>query len=160
MKEKLQEYALIAEIFGGIAIVASLLFVGLQVRLTAEETAINTRQMQAMVYQELQNQIIERNLLNASDPELIRLRRKEMSGEPLDAVDRFQVRSLNRALFRTGNSAYLQFENGIITKEQLDSVLAPLIDNLDNSEEVRLSWDNEVSVTETFRNYIDSVIAR
>ena len=31
MKEKLQEYALIAEIIGGIAIVASLLFVGVQI---------------------------------------------------------------------------------------------------------------------------------
>jgi len=32
MKEKLQEYALIAEIIGGVAIVISLIFVGLQVR--------------------------------------------------------------------------------------------------------------------------------
>ena len=31
MKEKLQEYALLAEIIGGIAIVASLIFVGVQI---------------------------------------------------------------------------------------------------------------------------------
>ena len=32
MKEKLQEYALVAEIIGAVAIVVSLLFVGIQVR--------------------------------------------------------------------------------------------------------------------------------
>jgi hypothetical protein len=53
MREKLQEYALIAEIIGGIAIVASLIFVGFQVQQTADETALNTRQMQAMAFQDL-----------------------------------------------------------------------------------------------------------
>lgn len=160
MKEKLREYALIAEIIGGLAIVASLLFVGLQVRLTAQETALNTRQMQAMVYQELQRQIIERNVLNATDPESIRLLRKRVSGEPLDEVDRLQLLELNRARFRAGNSAYLQFENGIITKEQLESVLSPMIANINYDETIRQSWENEVTVTESFRNYIDSVIER
>ena len=43
MKEKLQEYALIAEIISAIAIVLSLIFVGLQVRQGSEATDANTR---------------------------------------------------------------------------------------------------------------------
>jgi len=160
VKEKLQEYALIAEIVGGIAIVASLVFVGIQVRVTAEETALNTRQMQAMVYQELQNQIIESNRLTATDPEFLRLTRKRMAGEQLDAVDRYQYRQWHRSLFRTGNAAYIQFENGIITKDQLDSVLAPMIDNLINNEEFRYNWENSVRVTESFRTYINLVLEK
>ena len=160
MKEKLQEYALMAEIVGGIAIVASLVFVGIQVRVTAEETALNTRQMQAMVYQELQNQIIESNRLSATDSEWIRLTRKTMSGEPLDAVDRYQYRQWHRSLFRTGNAGYIQFENGIITKDQLDSILAPMISNLDNDEEAQFNWENSVRVTGSFRSYIDSILEK
>ena len=160
MKEKLQEYALMAEIVGGIAIVASLVFVGIQVRVTAEETALNTRQMQAMVYQELQNQIIESNRLSATDSEWIRLTRKKMSGEPLDAVDRYQYRQWHRSLFRTGNAGYIQFENGIITKDQLDSVLAPMISNLDNDDEAQFNWENSVRVTGSFRSYVDSVLEK
>jgi len=38
MKEKLQEYALIAEIISGIAIVISLVFVGIQIQQGTEET--------------------------------------------------------------------------------------------------------------------------
>ena len=158
MKEKLQDYALIAEIVGGIAIVASLIFVGIQVRLTAEETSLNTRHMQAMVYQEMQNQIIESNRVAATDPEWIRLTRKRMSGEPLDAVDEYQYRQWHRAIFRRGNAAFIQFENGIITDAQLDTVLAPMIDVLENSEEAQTNWENRVSVTDSFRRYIDSIL--
>lgn len=71
MKEKLQEYVLIAEIIGGMAIVGSKIFVGLQVRQTAHETALNTRQMQPAVFQDLQNKIIELNILDATDPGLL-----------------------------------------------------------------------------------------
>lgn len=49
MKEKLQEYALIAEIVSALCIVLSLIFVGLQVQQGAEETAQNSRVLQATV---------------------------------------------------------------------------------------------------------------
>jgi hypothetical protein len=53
MKEKLQEYALIAEIISAICIVLSLIFVGLQVRQGAEETAANTAAIRGSVRQSL-----------------------------------------------------------------------------------------------------------
>jgi hypothetical protein len=109
LKEKLQEYALIAEIIGAIAIVASLIFVGLQVRLSAEETAQNTLQMQAMVYQALQDEIVERNLLNATSPERARLQRKRLSGDAFDGADIAQQLGWNRAVFRSANSAFLHY---------------------------------------------------
>lgn len=43
MKEKLQEYARLAEILSATAVVASLIFVGFQVKQQSEETALNTR---------------------------------------------------------------------------------------------------------------------
>ena len=49
MKEKLQEYALLAEIFSAIAVVLSLIFVGLQIRQGAEETAANTAAIRSSV---------------------------------------------------------------------------------------------------------------
>ncbi len=43
MKEKLQEYALIAEIIGGIAIVLSLIFVGVQIQQSSNAAKAQTR---------------------------------------------------------------------------------------------------------------------
>jgi hypothetical protein len=50
-KERLQEYALIAEIIGAIAIVVSLVFVGRQIQQSADETALNTKAIQASIRQ-------------------------------------------------------------------------------------------------------------
>jgi len=45
MKEKLQEYALIAEMISAICIVLSLVFVGLQVRQGVPHRALNRKSM-------------------------------------------------------------------------------------------------------------------
>ena len=54
---KLERWALIAEIVGGVAIVLSLIFVGLQVRQSAEQTALNTDAIRADAIQSLVGQI-------------------------------------------------------------------------------------------------------
>lgn len=43
MKEKLQEYALVAEIISALAVVAGLVFVGLEINQSTEQNALNTR---------------------------------------------------------------------------------------------------------------------
>ena len=60
-KEKLQEYALIAEIIGAVAIVCSLIFVGLQIRQNSRISSVNA-------YQELISQISTMNSLRIQDP--------------------------------------------------------------------------------------------
>ena len=49
MKEKLQQYALVAEIVSALAIVLSLIFVGLQVKQGSEQTAANTEAIRSQV---------------------------------------------------------------------------------------------------------------
>ena len=63
MKEKLQEYALLAEIIGGIAIVASLLFVGLQIQQ-------NTNLSKANAYRETIQEIADWREMLATNSEL------------------------------------------------------------------------------------------
>ena len=63
MKEKLQEYALIAEIIGGIAIIASLVFVGLQIQQ-------NTNLSKANAYRETIQEIADWREMLATAPEV------------------------------------------------------------------------------------------
>ena len=69
MKRSLQEYALFAEILSAVAVVASLVFVGLQIRQESNETALNTRAIEAAAYQDLISQIGEINTLVVKDAE-------------------------------------------------------------------------------------------
>ena len=64
MKERLQEYALIAEIVSAVAIVISLLFVGFQIR-------ENTTSNYALSYDQLLAGTIEWNLSFANNPDTI-----------------------------------------------------------------------------------------
>ena len=50
---KLEKWALIAEIIGAVAIVVSLIFVGLEIRNGADQTRLNTQALQMSAYQEL-----------------------------------------------------------------------------------------------------------
>ena len=70
MKDKLQEYALIAEIISAICIVLSLIFVGLQVRQGAEETAANTAAIQSTVRQSLMEADKDLLLFAAGNPQV------------------------------------------------------------------------------------------
>jgi hypothetical protein len=157
MKGKLQEYALIAEIIGGIAIVASLIFVGFQVQQSADETALNTRQMQTNAFQELQYQMAQMHKLDATDPELLKIRKKRYSGQQLDDVEINSLRLINRIRFRHGDTAYFQYENGFITEEQLIIILGPMRGSLLSEDDYpRNDWENYVAVSEAFRDYMNS----
>ena len=56
---KLKKYALFAEIISAIAIVASLVFVGMGIRQSADETALNTSAIQAQTVQFIQSELRE-----------------------------------------------------------------------------------------------------
>lgn len=119
MKEKLQEYALIAEIIGGVAIVCSLLFVGVQIRQSAKISEVNA-------YQELISQITVMNTVRVENPEFAELFSRFDRGEqPKDATERARLEAFLYMVFRHGDLAYRQYDKGLIDRDALLSVLAP-----------------------------------
>lgn len=158
MKEKLQEYALLAEIIGGIAIVASLIFVGLQVQQTAEETALNTRQMQADAYQDLVSQITSMNQLGVTNPRVNVLVNSGSKLEDMSAEERVMVNSMIIMMFRMSDMAYHQYEQGMISEERLTSAVGPLSDNICNPIYETI-WD-EISKNFVFsyRNFVSNLL--
>lgn len=80
LKQKLPEYALIAELIGGIVFVALLIFAGVLVHQTAVETSSNTRQIQAMTYQSLPDNIININRDYLQNPDYLKAMLKAQGG--------------------------------------------------------------------------------
>jgi hypothetical protein len=120
VKEKLQQYALIAEIIGGIAIVASLIFVGMEIRQNAEVSRVNA-------YQELIAQITLINTLRVQDPEFAELyARFATGGQPQNATERARLEGFLYMVFRHGDLAWRQYEAGFLDRDELLSVLAPM----------------------------------
>ena len=119
MKEKLQEYALIAEIVGGVAIVLSLIFVGMQIRQNSEVSEVNA-------YQELVSQLTVMNTLRVQDAEFADLFwRFDHGQQPQNDVERARLEAFLYMVFRHGDLAYRQYEKALIDRDGLISVLAP-----------------------------------
>ena len=127
MKERRGQRRLV-EIASAVAVVISLIFVGLEVRESARQTALNTQSLQVSTYQDLIAQIGDVNALMLENPE-IRQRiaeGAESSWDELSADEQSELRAFFFLLLRHGDLAFYQYQLGMLTEERLESALGIL----------------------------------
>jgi hypothetical protein len=111
MKARLQEYAQIAEIVGGAAIVISLIFVGFQIR-------SNTEASKAATLQQISAGEIQLLAMMADDPDKARVVTQTMfDPESLAEDEAMQGFYLFMANIRNLENLYLQYESGFLSEE-------------------------------------------
>lgn len=147
VKEKLQDYALIAEIIGGVAIVASLIFVGLQIQ---QGTSIT----RAASYQDFVEELNDWRSLLLTDSEIRRLflisaRAEDMSD--LEADERLSLGILYGNLFSILESAYYSREYGLIGNPEWERIKLGLCDNFNQTRRAQI---NVRYLSEEFRSYM------
>jgi hypothetical protein len=110
MKEKLQEYALIAEIISAIAIVVSLIFVGLQIR-------DNTIASEAATYQDSVAYDVEILTMLGSNPDASRIWNAYSRNNPdgLTTDEIVQAQFIMSATVRLLENYYIQNESGMLS---------------------------------------------
>ena len=161
MKEKLQEYALIAEIIGGFAIVISLVFVGFQIQQGTEETAINTAAIRTSAYQDLTAQMLDIYSSVSTSPQLAELFYKANCGQALTPVEEVQMRTYGIQTIRHGDMAYQMYEQGLIDQDQLRNANAILLANLTQTVYFFGIWNGlKISVNPAFVAYIEERVQR
>ncbi len=109
MKEKLQEFALIAEIVGGAAVLITLIFL-------VVETRENTNSIQAQTYQSLMSELNQRRESVSSSTEIAAIQIGVMQDgfESLNQIERYRFRQSRMALWGVYESAYFARERGIL----------------------------------------------
>ena len=112
----------ILEGIGFVAVIASLVFVGIETRNTSQQTALNTQAVEMAAYQELMNTIQEINEFTLSDDEVTRIW-MDVYGASDDAIDSFRRDRALFILFRHGDLAFFQYERGAIDEDRLRSAL-------------------------------------
>jgi hypothetical protein len=139
---------------GVIAIIASLVFVGIETRNSTRQSALTTQALEITAYQELMTNIEELNILSLqSDPTAAVMRRLWEPGEDLEEFR--QERALY-LLFRHGDMAYFLYERGAINEERLRSAIAPI--NISN-ELIRGFWDARKSnFAIGYQKYMDDLL--
>lgn len=112
MKEKLQEYALIAEIISAICIVLSLIFVGLQINQNTQQNRLN-----AAI--EIKQETAARSRDTLQNPKLVETFVKVTSGEQLTAEESMYFSLFANDIFDVGDIAFEHFKNGMLDEDDL-----------------------------------------
>lgn len=145
------------EIISAVAVVISLVFVGLEIRNSTEQTEQNTRALQVSAYQDLINRIVDMNAIDIEDGISIE---SLVSLEAPTSAEKQKLNSRIWIIFRHGDMAYFQYESGSISEERMTSAMAPLLDRL-NYDPVVEHWDNvKWAFVPSFRSFIDENIAK
>ena len=142
----------LAEATGFIAIIASLVFVGIESRNSTKQSMLNTQALEITAYQALMSNINDVNALSLESPIAAEAMAKIWSDEAFDA-EQFQLERVLYILFRHGDLAFYMYERGAIDEERLRSAIAPVPIN---SEVGRDFWERQKgSFTQNYRKYLD-----
>lgn len=127
VKVDLARVKLIAEICAAIAVVLSLVFVGLQVRESAVQTELNTTAVEVAAYQDLMAQIADFNRLAIENEDAARIQAEvDRPFASLSPVDQRRYQAMAFLLFRHGDMAFLQRERGMLSDARFASATGPL----------------------------------
>jgi len=142
---------------GFAAIIASLVFVGIETRNSTQQAILTTQTLEITAYQELMDNIANLNTVAVEDPEVAALLLKAFTTtDELSELERFRIDRNLFQRFRHGDMAYFQFERGIIDESRLRSTLKPL--RLTNPR-VREFWGrNEMNFVASYRNYVNEIM--
>ncbi len=160
--ERGRMYRVVAEVASAITVALTLVFVGLQVRETARQTALNTEAMRVSAYQDLTTQINQFNQY-LLDPGVAAVFETMQSSDgdwsAFSTVERRQARALLFLLVRHADMAYYQFERGLLPQDRLDSALMPFLTDA-NKPLFRAFWEEvKHGRPSAFIEYIDRRIA-
>ncbi|MEL6568826.1 MAG: hypothetical protein AAFQ22_10445 [Pseudomonadota bacterium] len=108
----------VTQIIAVVAVVASLIFVGLQVRQDAEQTRLNTRALKATSHHAISDSFNHLNTTLATYPDLARIWDAGLQGvHKLNREELTAFHSILIAYVRIFETLYFQSENGTMAKE-------------------------------------------
>lgn len=148
----------LVELIGFAAIVASLIFVGIETRNSTKQAILTTQALEISAYQDMIDNISEMNVTILDNPELNAfMHRAVMTDDELTEEERFRFRRSMFIRFRHGDMAFFQYQRGAFNEARLRSVLMVL--RLGNPR-VQEEWEaiKHVFVPE-YRDFIERLIA-
>ena len=155
-RERLKD---LLESVGLLAVIASLIFVGIETRNGAVQAKLNTDALEMAAYQQLIDSINEQNALAIENPQLrhaikkVRQGQSDLTEEEKSVFDYWLWMRI-----RHGDMAFFQFERGAIDEIRLRSALPPMIDLLKYPYSNRLWQTRQNNLVPEFKNYVNAVL--
>jgi len=151
------QWKVLFEGIGFAAIIASLIFVGIETHNSTKQAALNTQTLEIAAYQELMDNIAELNAFSVQDAEVAAFLYKAYgTTEELSDMEEFRLGRNIFQRFRHGDMAFFLYERGAIDETRLRSALRVL--NLGNPR-VQEFWDrNQRNFVESYKDYVNKLL--
>ena len=145
------------EAIGFAAVIASLVFVGIETRSSTKQAALTAEALELSSYQQLLDNIARMNEYAIQNPEVAALMYKAFrTTDEFTELEQFRFERMMLQRFRHGDMAYLQYQRGAIDDARLRSVIEVL--SLGNPR-VRNEWTNDQNYfVAAYRDYINNLI--
>lgn len=154
MKEKLQEYALIAEILSAICIVLSLIFVGLQVQQGAEETAANSEAIQSQVRESMMSTDMDVLSISIEHPMLMDV---GFDSSTMTNEEHLMRLAYFYMMTRTRENYYLQHQQGILDEETYHSYMIVMARLVVANDYYRQIWNQILIEYNPVQGFVDEM---
>jgi len=159
MSLKTHRFKPLVELGSAIAVVVSLVFVGLEVRETARQTKLNTEVVRLAAYQDLISQIAQFNtamLDPVSASVYVKISDPQGDWESMSPIEQNQADRILFLLVRHADMAFYQFEQGLLSQERLNSAVRPFTGDLE-APIYRSFWERvKGNFVPGFQAYVDS----
>lgn len=153
------------EFIGSVAVVATLIYLAIQVRQNSQQMRDNVNSLQVSAYQELMSRVAEINRLGLENSELLDLNTKAIE-RPQELDDRELRRFMTHtiSLIRHADMAFMQYERGLLDFERYRSSLGPFMGMMRSSAlaraQVRMAAEAEGSpFTASFKRELVTLLA-
>jgi len=149
----LKRWTMLAEITSSVAVIVSLVILIIEIRGNTAAVQANSRQSQSGRFEAL--------LLSRTDPLLALVLDKAARGEELTNLERIQYTGWLGAHLRNLEEAFLQFQDGRLDQEYLDSRLRALIVayfTVEENREIFRAWREDGIYTEEFAAWFGQAI--
>jgi hypothetical protein len=145
-KSKLRNLAAVAEVISAVAVVLSLIYVGVGLRQ-------NTSAIEGRTYQDVVRASNEYLLAVATDPALAEtIARSWSDRSQLSQIERVQLFYLERVFWRNMENAYLQHERGILGEQEWGAY-----SRLVCEQKNEVTWDGHVpTLSAVFVEFVES----
>ena len=147
----LSDYALLAEIVSSIGVIASLIYVSIQLK---QNTLAKQAESRHAVMSSSVSELFE--IMHDSEIMILVLEKEDLS-----PIEQAKLNAYFGATFRAREYSWLQFQNGIIDKPQWKTELTVIQNVFLDSVKVRIWWENlgKLSFSKEFSEFIDKLIS-
>ena len=116
------------EFIGSIAVVATLIYLAIQVRQNSQQMQDNVSSLQIAAYQDLMSRIADINKLSIENPDWAQIVMKAARNpQELTDTELSRYSTYIIMLLRHADMAYMQYEKGLLDRERFISSLGPFI---------------------------------